>query len=233
MRCGAAAKHAWGTQVALWLLVARDSHAGYVSSAAGIRLKMPVSEIDILRPADPSIANSDHWEIFVLSDAHVVYECNGKPASLLSAYADTPLKIQGRLEGPGRGQIKYCMSWPRYMPYTFHSTDIIAVLKKPYKPTNVEIRNVTRFSYGETTDGTYVLWAQGRAGWFEIQPAPHYRSIFDDMVLAVELLYFVTDIYSERRKKGGGPSAALLFQEVRLHRCYSFWPQCADSETVC
>lgn len=90
------------------------------------------------------------------------------------------------------------------------------MLRKPYKPTQVEVRNVTRFSYGEMTDGAYVIWAQGRAGWFEIQPAADYRSIFNDMVRAVELLYFVTDIYNEPRKRGGGPSAQLVFQEVSL-----------------
>lgn len=94
------------------------------------------------------------------------------------------------------------------------SIDTVAVLKKPYKPTDIEIRNVTRFSYGEMTDGAYVIWAQGKAGWFEIRPTAQYKPIYDDMVQAVELLYFVTDIYSEARKKGGGPSADLVFQEV-------------------
>ncbi|KNG52491.1 hypothetical protein DDE82_006341 [Stemphylium lycopersici] len=155
---------------------------------------MSVSESEILKPLDASNTNSDDWEIFVLNDARVVYESNGKPASLLAAYADTPLKVEGRLETPARSQLKY-------------------LLKKPYKPTDIEIRNVTRFSYGEMTDGAYVMWAQGKAGWFEIRPTAQYKPIYDDMVQAVELLYFVTDIYSEARKKGGGPSADLVFQE--------------------
>ncbi|KAF7570562.1 Atrophin-1 multi-domain protein [Pyrenophora tritici-repentis] len=155
---------------------------------------MTVPEAEILRPLDASNTNSDDWEIFVLSDARVVYESNGKPASLLAAYADTPLKVEGRLETPGRNQLKY-------------------LLKKPYKPTEIEIRNVTRFSYGEMTDGAYVMWAQGKAGWFEIRPTAAYKPIYDDMVQAVQLLYFVTDVYSESRKKGGGPSAELIFQE--------------------
>lgn len=83
---------------------------------------------------------------------------------------------------------------------------------------DIEIRNVTRFSYGEMTDGAYVMWAQGKAGWFEIRPAEHYKPIFDDMVRAVELLYFVSDIYNEPRKRGGGPSAQLIFQEVSVQR---------------
>jgi hypothetical protein len=70
---------------------------------------MSTSESDILKPVDSSITNSDEWEIFTLSNAHVVYESNGKPANLLAAYADTPLKVQGTFT-PGRGQLKYCMS---------------------------------------------------------------------------------------------------------------------------
>jgi hypothetical protein len=93
-------------------------------------------------------------------------------------------------------------------------TDAITVLKKPYKPTEIEIRNVTRYSYGEMTDGAYVIWAQGKAGWFEISPSTQYKPLFDDMVQAVEILYFVTDIHSEPRKRCGGPSAQLVFQEV-------------------
>jgi hypothetical protein len=93
-------------------------------------------------------------------------------------------------------------------------TDATTVLKKPYKPVDIEIRNVTRFSYGEMTDGAHVIWALGKAGWFEIRPTAGYRPIFENMVRAVELLYFVTDIYSEPRKRGGGPSAQLIFQEV-------------------
>lgn len=111
-------------------------------------------------------------------------------------------------------------------------TDAIAVLKKPYKPTEIEIRNVTRFSYGEMTDGALVIWAQGKAGWFEIRPTAAYKSIYNDMVQAVQLLYFVTDIYGESRKKGGGPSAELVFQEVRCHRRCSWQaiPQSLDTD---
>jgi hypothetical protein len=70
---------------------------------------MPTPESEILKPLDASNTNSDDWEIFVLSDARIVYESNGKPASLLAAYADTPLLVEGRLETPGRSQLKYRM----------------------------------------------------------------------------------------------------------------------------
>lgn len=70
---------------------------------------MLTPELEILKPIDPSIYHSDDYEIFTLSNAHVVYERNGKPANLLSAYGDTPLKVEGRLEPLDRGQLEYCM----------------------------------------------------------------------------------------------------------------------------
>jgi hypothetical protein len=73
-------------------------------------LEMLIPETDVLKPVDSSITDSDDWEIFILHDARVVYESNGKLASLLSAYADTPLRVEGRLEAPGRTQTKYCTS---------------------------------------------------------------------------------------------------------------------------
>ncbi|KAF2468813.1 uncharacterized protein BDR25DRAFT_289732 [Lindgomyces ingoldianus] len=155
---------------------------------------MLIPELDILKPIDPSISSSDDYEIFSLSNAQVFYTRNGKPASLLTAYADTPLRVVGKLEAPDRHQQKY-------------------LVKKPFKSVDIEIRDVTRFSYGQTNDGEIMLWALGKAGWFEIMPAKAYKNIFQDMVEAVGVLYFMTDIYNEPRKRGGGPNAPLLYQE--------------------
>jgi hypothetical protein len=68
---------------------------------------MPTSELAVLKPIDSSIADPDDYEIFVLSNAHVVYASNGKSASLLAAYADIPLRVEGKLEAPSRAQLKY------------------------------------------------------------------------------------------------------------------------------
>ncbi|KAK7180319.1 hypothetical protein DPSP01_011996 [Paraphaeosphaeria sporulosa] len=151
---------------------------------------MPVPELDVLRPTNPA---SDSEDYFVLSNACVVHESNGKPASLLSAYADVPLRVEGRLEPPHRSMAR-------------------CLVKRPYKPVDIVIRKVSRFSYGLQGD-TVVVWAMGEAGWFELRPARHYKAIFDSMTQAVELLYFLADIYSEPRKRGGGPNARLIFQE--------------------
>jgi hypothetical protein len=101
------------------------------------------------------------------------------------------------------------------------------VLHKPSKPVEIELRTVTRFSYGELTDGEFAIWAEGKAGWFELRPAPHYTEIYEGMIQAVQLLYFVTDIYNEPRKRGGGPSPQLIFQEVSVSgRCECLSKHC-------
>ena len=87
------------------------------------------------------------------------------------------------------------------------------MVKKPYKPVDLTIRKVSEFGYGVHTTGEVMVWAMGKAGWFQLRPARHYKDIFDSMVQAIQLLYFLADIYNEPRKKGGGPNAQLVFQE--------------------
>lgn len=80
----------------------------YATTSPNLYFKMLTPELDVLKPIDPSIAHSeDDYEIFILTDARVFYS-NGRPANLLVAYADTPLRVEGHLEKDGVG--KYCMS---------------------------------------------------------------------------------------------------------------------------
>jgi len=67
---------------------------------------MFLPESDVLKPREASLAECD-WAEFVLRDASVGHESNGKPANLLLAYADTPLKVQGRLQAPSREHSHY------------------------------------------------------------------------------------------------------------------------------
>jgi hypothetical protein len=75
-------------------------------------LTNPVSELSILKPIDPAIAKSDDdFEIYTLTNAQVFYTNGrqaGRHASLLDAYADTPLRVEGRLENLERGKNKFC-----------------------------------------------------------------------------------------------------------------------------
>jgi hypothetical protein len=67
---------------------------------------MPVPETEVLKPREASL-HENHWAEFVLSDASVVYESDGRPASLLLAFPDTPLRVQGRLLTPSREHYHY------------------------------------------------------------------------------------------------------------------------------
>ncbi|KAF2490126.1 hypothetical protein BU16DRAFT_586218 [Lophium mytilinum] len=157
---------------------------------------MAVPELDILKPVDPSISNPDDYELFTLSNAQVCNPKTGKPANLLDAYADNPVTVEGKLDPPPREQQKY-------------------LVNRPYrKAVTVEVRNVTRFAWGQTLKTKEIMiWALGSSGWLEIRPSRVYRDTYQEMVEAIEILYFAADIYSQPRKRGGGPSAELIFQE--------------------
>jgi hypothetical protein len=181
-----------------------------------------VPELSILKPRDPAIKSEDDYEIYVLDNAQIFYTMGrqaGRHASLLDAFADTPLRVEGRLERIDRGKHKYRESPHHTFTLGGKKDSLIGyrltVVKKPFRPVDIEICDVTKYSYGQNEDGEVTLWALGAAGWFEIRPARSYNEVFLDMCQAVKVFYFVTDIYSEQRKKGG-PSAQLIYQEVSL-----------------
>lgn len=59
----------------------------------------------------------------------------------------------------------------------------------------IDISNVTRYSYGQYDDGSFAIWALGRASWFEIRPSRAYKEIYDDMLEAIEIFYFLKDTH--------------------------------------
>lgn len=64
--------------------------------------------------------------------------------------------------------------------------------------------------------GPVTIWANGKAGWFEIRPASTYQHIFDKMSEGVTLYYFLTDLY-ESKKTTGEKTLQLdkIFEEVK------------------
>jgi hypothetical protein len=73
----------------------------------------PVPELSVLKPIDPSTAKTeDDYEIYTLSNAQVYYAGGrqGTLASLLDAYADAPLRVEGRLDSMERSKSKFCTS---------------------------------------------------------------------------------------------------------------------------
>ncbi len=64
--------------------------------------------------------------------------------------------------------------------------------------------------------GPVTIWANGKAGWFEIRPASTYQHIFDKMAEGVTLYYFLTDLYESRKKTAGEKTLQIdkIFEEV-------------------
>jgi hypothetical protein len=65
---------------------------------------------------------------------------------------------------------------------------------------------VTQYSFGQDENGRPVVWAAGKAGWYEINPSARYQTYFDDMIESIDLFYFICDQHQKlplrRRKRG-------------------------------
>lgn len=58
-----------------------------------------LEETDVLSSLNPSIQNdSDQWPEFVLKNVKVISPETNKPASLLVAHGEYPLRVEGSLE---------------------------------------------------------------------------------------------------------------------------------------
>ena len=79
----------------------------------------------------------------------------------------------------------------------FNSTLIVLDRRLLRQP--IQLSPVRRYAYGQFEDGGVGVWAEGKAGWFLVEPAVEYKSIFLGMVEAIDLLYFLAD----NSKKGG------------------------------
>ncbi len=64
--------------------------------------------------------------------------------------------------------------------------------------------------------GPVTIWANGKAGWFEIRPAPIYEPIFEKVAEGVTLYYFLTDLYESRKAITGFKTVLIdqIFSQV-------------------
>lgn len=90
---------------------------------------------------------------------------------------------------------------------------------KRSRPVVVQIPNVTHWAYGQFGTGSYALWVAGNAGWFEIEPSRAYRKIYNEMIEAVRIFYFLADNGSRGHGKGS-TKLQELFSMVR-HICFA------------
>jgi hypothetical protein len=179
-----------------------------------------ISEAAVLKPRDPRIKDNNDWEIFTVSNAEVRDAETGELRSLLEAHALTPMTLVGRLQPVGKEQQHLCRTTIHHRSDRVHQkrANIVKLLVKRAeysKTTPIQVDNICEFAYAAEDTGEILLWAAGKAGWFEIRPGRAYKDIYHDMQEAVNLLFFVEDIYVQSRSKAGnGPSHDMIFREV-------------------
>ncbi|OJD30598.1 uncharacterized protein BKCO1_5800028 [Diplodia corticola] len=154
-------------------------------------------ETSVLNPHDPALTDENDWEEFHLMSAEVRDQATGAITSLLQADAISPVTVLGRLEAIPRERAHFLAATA---PASF-----------PRGGLPIELRGVTRFAYGQYDDGEVAIWAAGEAGWFKLAspPARAYRDVLADMVDAINVLYFLADVYREGRGDG---SAKAIFK---------------------
>ncbi|PGH05364.1 hypothetical protein AJ79_06833 [Helicocarpus griseus UAMH5409] len=155
---------------------------------------------NVLAARDASLNDENDWEEFALTDVKVLVPGKKRYANILSASADNPVCVTGQLE-------------------IVEEEQEALVLDDSYRSKRVLIENVTHYAYGQHDDGEIGLWVAGSAGWFSIAPARGYKPMFNEMVEAIDLLYFLADKHqnTKRRGKKWNPKIEYLFEEYTKH----------------
>ncbi|KAL5051810.1 hypothetical protein BDW71DRAFT_578 [Aspergillus fruticulosus] len=164
---------------------------------------MTSREDRVLRARDPSLVDENDWEEFSLSEVRILVPGKSRYANLLTATPENPVQVTGCLEEVEEEQESL-------------------VLDPDYLTKRIVLDDVSHFAYGQHNDGEVGIWVAGRAGWFSISPAKGYRPMFNEVVEAIDLLYFLTDRHkpkrsSRRRKSWAPPSLEYLCDEYVLH----------------
>lgn len=66
-----------------------------------------------------------------------------------------------------------------------------------YSKVQLKIEHCTHYAFGQDPSGKSLIWAGGKAGWFEIIPSIRYAPLYDDIVKAIDLIYFLSDAHQK------------------------------------
>ncbi|KKA18637.1 hypothetical protein T310_7407 [Rasamsonia emersonii CBS 393.64] len=162
---------------------------------------MTSREEQVLAARDPSVEDENEWEEFSLTDVKILIPGKSRYANLLTASPDNPVRVIGNLDEVEEEQASL-------------------VLDPDYLSKRIVIENVTHYAYGQHADGEIGIWVAGQAGWYSIVPAKGYRPMYNDMVEAIDLLYFLVDRHQRRRRKRRtwDPSFEYLCEEEEYER---------------
>ncbi|RAL13952.1 uncharacterized protein BO97DRAFT_387103 [Aspergillus homomorphus CBS 101889] len=161
---------------------------------------MTSREDNVLAARDPALTDENDWEEFSLSEVRVLVPGKSRYANLLTASPDNPVQVTGCLDEVEEEQESL-------------------VLDPEYLTKRIVLDNVTHYAYGQHNDGEVGFWVAGRAGWFSISPAKGYKPMFNEVVEAIDLLYFLADRHKRKRGRGRfkGPTVEYLCEEYVSH----------------
>ncbi|PHH76954.1 hypothetical protein CDD80_1082 [Ophiocordyceps camponoti-rufipedis] len=153
-------------------------------------------EASIVRTVAKDLA-VDEWPVFELRDAVVLNRDGETLENALHVALRGPFMIRGHLIIDEPSQKLHLVSRVR-------------------SSCPLEIRHSTRYSIGETDEGSPIIWVSGRGGWYEINPSPAYRHIFRQMCEATKLYYIMVDIYAPENapKKSKKSKKSALLDEL-------------------
>ncbi|OAP63081.1 hypothetical protein AYL99_02308 [Fonsecaea erecta] len=136
----------------------------------------------VLKPLDPVPDDVNDWPDFALRETKIFYQGKGRYADLLHASEETPLCVVGEL-----------------MPLD-DEQEHLALIDKPLYA-RIKIEKVTNYSFGQDDNSKPVIWAAGKAGWYEISPSDRYLSYYNDTLEAIDLFYFMVDQHQKLPRK--------------------------------
>jgi len=70
-----------------------------------------------------------------------------------------------------------------------------AVVRPTTKPVYIQIRNSPRYCIGDEPQP--VVWVEGDAGWYEIQPHADYAAIYEKSCEGIRLYYIIMALYEK------------------------------------
>jgi hypothetical protein len=174
---------------------------------------MILPEERVLQTQDPLPDDLNDWPDFTLTDVKVRVAGASTYASLLEARPDYPLSVIGRLSRLDSQRAKLGTQSACSMTAAVADHRCLIVIHPKYTQLQLKIENCTQYAFGQDPSGKSVIWAAGKAGWFEIIPSTGYAPVYDDIVKAIDLVYFLSDAhqsFASRRPIRGGKVDELL-----------------------
>ena len=152
----------------------------------------------MLKPLDPKPEDVNEWPDFTLNDVKIFYEGKGRYASLLEASSHCSLTVVGILSPLDDDQAQLALT-------------------EDYASDPIQIEAVSRYSFGQDDLGNPIVWAAGKAGWYEIRSSKKYYDNYATTIEAIDIFYFLVDQRNIGRQQNKGCTLSTFKREYQKH----------------